>query len=86
VWNIEFTLTASTAKTVAVAGDFNNWSPTEATMHKKASGEWAVSVRLPAGRYLYKLIVDGKWMPDPDNPTQVPDGYGGTNSVVVVGQ
>jgi hypothetical protein len=54
-------------------------------MHKKPNGELAVSVRLPSGRYLYKLIVDGKWMADPDNPMQVDDGYGGKNSVVVVG-
>jgi len=86
VWNIEFTLTAPNANTVAVAGDFNNWSPTAAPMHKKPNGEWAAMVRLPAGRYVYKLIVDGKWMADPENPSQVPDGYGGTNSVVVVGQ
>ena len=86
VWNIEFTLTASTANTVAVAGDFNNWSPSEASMHKKSNGEWATTVRLPAGRYLYKLIVDGKWIADPDNPSREPDAYGGSNSVVVVGQ
>jgi serine/threonine protein kinase len=85
VWNIEFTLNAPNANTVSVAGTFNNWSPTEAPMHKKANGQWATTVRLPAGRYLYKLIVDGKWIADPDNPDQAPDGYGATNSVVVVG-
>ncbi len=85
LWNVEFTLSAPAANVLAVAGDFNNWSPMAAPMRKSPNGEWTVTVRLPAGRYLYKLIVDGKWMADPDNSMQVDDGYGRTNSVVVVG-
>ena len=55
-------------------------------MHKQANGDWAATVQLPAGRHLYKLIVDGKWIPDPENTEQEDDNYGGKNSVVVVGK
>jgi hypothetical protein len=55
-------------------------------MHQRPNGTWTATVQLATGRYEYKLIVDGKWIPDPENPTQVGDGYGGTNSVVVIGQ
>ena len=55
-------------------------------MRKQPNGEWAATIQLPAGRHLYKLIVDGKWIPDPENPMQEDDNYGGKNSVVVVGK
>lgn len=86
LWSVEFTLTAPNAHSVAVVGDFNNWNPTAAQMRKRPNGEWAVTLQLPAGRHVYKLIVDDNWMADPENPTQVDDSRGGKNSVVVVGQ
>jgi serine/threonine protein kinase len=89
-FNVEFSLSASSAPnahTVSIAGDFNNWSAVTATpMRKQANGDWDVTLQLPAGRHLYKLIVDGKWIPDPENTSQADDGYGGTNSVVMVGK
>ena len=39
---------------------------------------------LPPGRYLYKLVIDGRWEFDPGNQQREPDGYGGFNSVVEV--
>jgi serine/threonine protein kinase len=86
LWSVEFTLTAPKARSVAVAGDFNNWNPTAAQMRKRPNGEWVVTLQLPAGRHVYKLIIDDTWTADPENPTQVDDGRGGKNSVVVVGQ
>ncbi len=89
-FNVEFSLGAASAPgahTITIAGDFNNWSPTSAIpMHKQANGDWAATIQLPAGRHLYKLIVDGKWIPDPENPSVEDDTYGGKNSVVVVGK
>jgi hypothetical protein len=55
-------------------------------MRKQPNGDWAATIQLPAGRHVYKLIVDGKWIPDPENPTQEDDNFGGKNSVVVVGK
>ena len=75
------------AHAITIAGDFNGWKPeTAIPMRKQPNGEWAATIQLPAGRHLYKLIVDGKWIPDPENPAQEDDNYGGKNSVVVVGK
>jgi PKD repeat protein len=86
VYTVEFTITAPDAHIVNLAGVFNNWSPTATPMHKRSNGTWAATVQLPAGRYAYKFIVDGKWIPDPENPTQEDDTFGGKNSVVLIGQ
>ena len=86
MYNVEFTITAPDAHIVRLAGEFNNWSPTATLMHKRPNGTWAATVQLAVGRYQYKFIVDGKWITDPENPTQVPDTYGGSNSVLVIGQ
>jgi serine/threonine protein kinase len=86
LWSVEFTLTAPNAHSVAVVGDFNIWNPTAAQMRKRPNGEWVATLQLPAGRHVYKLIIDDNWTADPENPTQVDDGRGGKNSVVVVGQ
>ncbi len=85
-FSVEFTLKAPNARIVNLAGEFNAWSATASPLRKRSNGEWAVTIPLKAGRYQYKFIVDGKWMPDPENPTQVDDTYGGKNSVVVIGQ
>ena len=86
IYNVEFTIKAPNARVVFLAGEFNKWSPTATPMRKRPDGEWAVTLQLAAGRYEYKLIVDGKWIPDPENPTQADDTYGGKNSVIVIGQ
>ncbi len=86
MYNVEFTITAPDAHIVRLAGEFNNWSPTATPMHKRPNGTWAATAQLAAGHYQYKFIVDGKWIPDPENPTQQDDTYGGKNSVVVIGQ
>jgi len=31
---------------------------------------------------VYKLVVDGNWIADPDNPRKTPDGFGQFNSVI----
>ena len=86
VYNAEFTVTLPNAHTVSLSGEFNNWSATAAPMRKRPDGQWAVTQQLAAGRYKYKLIVDGKWIPDPENPTQVVDADNGKCSVVPIGQ
>jgi hypothetical protein len=55
------------AKKVNIAGEFNNWSPQGLAM-TKVGNEWVSSVYLGRGKHLYKFIVDGKWLRDPDNP------------------
>lgn len=68
------------AKQVMLAGSFNNWIPTELSMQRTDSG-WILPVKLGAGKYWYKFIVDGNWMGDYDNQLSENDGLGNINSV-----
>ncbi len=67
-------------KDVYLSGSFNNWSTMEHLMHLN-DGIWSVDVKLDKGKNLYKFIVDGKWMIDPENVVEENDWGGNTNSV-----
>jgi len=54
------------AKKVILSGSFNNWSQDGYTMEHRIDG-WIISLRLKPGKYLYKFIIDGNWIIDPDN-------------------
>lgn len=68
------------AGSVYLSGTFNNWSTMQNPMQKTENG-WETSIKLHAGEYQYKFIVDGKWITDPANKQRVPDGRAGFNSV-----
>ncbi len=73
------------AKAVAIAGDFNNWQPTKTPLQKvNDKGIWKTQMKLPAGTYRYRLVVDGQWQQDPYNANVEPNPYGGFNSLVDV--
>lgn len=65
---------------VYLSGSFNDWSVTGTPMVKSESG-WEVSIPLRDGQHLYKFIVDGQWISDPNNQLTDYDGYGGVNSI-----
>lgn len=69
------------AKTVFLAGDFNNWDPKGYAM-KHTGGEWVFPVHLFAGKHLYKFVVDDKWTMDPGNKLWEQNEYGTGNSVI----
>src|SRR5213594_2350328 len=76
-----FTLDAPGARCVQLAGDFNGWVADGNEMHP--SGRvWRKVVLLEPGRYQYKYVVDGRWLPDPLNLDVEPAPWGGYNSVV----
>jgi len=74
------------AQKVAVTGDFNDWNADGVPLKVAGKpGLWETELRLPPGVYSYNFIVDGELLvPDPNSPTQMPDGYGGTNSLLLV--
>ncbi len=73
------------AESVQIAGDFNNWQPEKTAMKKVgSSGVWQTKLQLPAGRYRYRLVVDGKWQQDPYNPSTELNPYGEFNSIIEV--
>lgn len=82
---ISFSIKAENAQSVRIAGDFNNWHPSdEFEFLRDESGIWHKSFSLNSGLYQYKLIIDGKWITDPHNPIKVQSPFGGSNSVLVV--
>ena len=73
------------AETVQIAGDFNNWQPQNTVMDKVGtSGVWQTKMNIPAGRYRYRLVVDGQWQQDPYNESTEANPFGEFNSVLVV--
>ena len=73
------------AKSVALAGDFNGWNPQSIYFTRHESGMWQAEISLlPTGSYEYKLVVDGAWLDDPSNGLKAADDHGGFNSVLHV--
>jgi 1,4-alpha-glucan branching enzyme len=83
---VRFELVAPQARSVSVAGSFNGWQVGALPMTRVADGLWATTVALPVGEHRYEFVIDGtQWVPDPTAHVQVDDGFGGLNSVIVVG-
>jgi len=82
-----FTLPAVVqAESVALCGDFNDWSADATPLELGSDGYWRVAVALEPGRsYRYRYLINGKrWENAWDADGYVPNAYGGTDSVVVV--
>ena len=83
--DVKFTLHADKGAAVYVAGEFNGWDPTAKKMAYKArQGLYEATVKLAAGTYQYKFVVDGTWCADPENANAVPNDQGTFNSVIEV--
>lgn len=80
-----FVFVAPGARSVAVTGDFVAWDPDGVLLHDaRGNGVWVAEVALEPGVHHYVFIVDGsEWLPDP-NASQVDDGFGQVNSVLLV--
>lgn len=75
----------TSVKTANLAGDFNAWSTTATPMTlDAATSSYVATVNLTKGTHTYKFVVDGKWLPDPNNKNVKEDGFGGKNSVIEV--
>ena len=79
---VDFRLHAAGARKVALAGTFNGWEPHE--MEHGKDDIWRLNLRLPAGCYEYKFLIDGKWMEDPHNDHKVSNPHGTHNSIRLV--
>lgn len=81
---VHFEFASPTAKSVSVAGAFNDWRPGAAQMVPMGNGLWVKELVLSPGAYEYRLVVDNEWIPDPFCSDRVPNPFGGMNSVVKV--
>jgi len=77
-------VSAAGASSVSVAGSFNGWSTT-ANVLTQNGDTWSAQIDLGQGDHYYKIVVDGNWQIDAANPFTAPDGYGGSNSHLLVG-
>ncbi len=69
---------------VSLSGNFNGWSPDATPMKRYDDGHWETTVALAPGRYEYKFLRDGEWMPDLLARENVLNQYGTLNSVIEV--
>ena len=82
--NVGFALHKPDAKQVLLGGDFNGWATGAAPMKRHENGHWETTVALAPGRYEYKFLVDGQWIPDPLARENVRNQHGTLNSVLEV--
>lgn len=82
---VEFSVVLPHAQSVAVAGDFNEWSPTEHLLAREDGDRWSCVVPLSTGEYVFMFVVNGEqWVVPPVADDYVEDGFGQKNGVVVV--
>lgn len=79
-----FEFQSSDAKTVCIAGSFNDWQPGATPMVALGDGRWVKELTLPPGRHEYRLVVDDVWTDDPRAKETAPNSHGGVNAVVTV--
>jgi hypothetical protein len=82
--NVTLALREPAAKQVSLCGEFNGWASDAAPMKQRQGGLWETTVALAPGRYQYKFVVDGNWIPDPQARESVWNPHGTLNSVVEV--
>jgi len=82
---VQFLISAPEARTVALAGDFNEWDPTIQLDDPDGDGLWSARVALEPGVHEYMFVIDGsEWRPDPNALSYTNDGFGQQNSVLAV--
>lgn len=81
---LEITYENAAASSVRLYGSFSADGWTVGVPMSKSGSTWSASIDVPWSQPVqYKFSVDGSttWIPDPANPNQVDDGFGGFNSV-----
>lgn len=82
---ILFVQPATGSARVGVAGDFNNWNPSATPLTRNEElGVWQACIRIPPGRYRYRLVVDGQWVQDPYNTNTETNPFGELNNILEV--
>ncbi len=82
---VEFSLVLPNVQSVAVVGDFNDWSHTANVLIQEDGERWSVVVPLSSGEHVFMFVVNGEqWVVPPLADDYVDDGFGQKNGVVVV--
>jgi len=74
------------ARSVSVAGSFNQWSTSSHPLSRVlTSALWEAVVPLPPGEHRFMFVIDGtRWITPPLADDVVDDGFGSKNGVVIV--
>ncbi|MFQ5536000.1 MAG: hypothetical protein ACE5GJ_00990 [Gemmatimonadota bacterium] len=81
---VEFRLTAPGARSVAVAGDFDNWTGRPLS-DPDGDGVWTGRIPVRPGVHAYMFVVDeNQWVTDPEAELYADDGFGNRNAVLAV--
>ena len=83
---LAFHLPRDSIKSISLVGEFNNWKVGKNLLaDPDSNGIYETDINLAPGEYEYKFVINGKkWVPDPMNPRQIPDGWNGFNSLRTV--
>ena len=81
---VRFEFKDAAARSVCIAGSFNDWHPKVSDMINMGSGEWVKKLELAPGTYEYRFVVDGRWVTDARCLHAVANPFGELNSVLVV--
>ncbi len=73
---------------VFLSGEFNNWDPRGTEMMEEVEENvFSVTIYLEPGEYEYKFVEEGEnWITPEGADDYAPDGFGGENAVVQVGE
>jgi 1,4-alpha-glucan branching enzyme len=73
-----------TGSSVALVGDFNDWSPDATTMTRRKDGRFSTTLSLKTGRqYRYRFLIDGdRWENDWAADAYVVNEFGSEDSVL----
>ena len=80
----EFFLSAPQARSVSIAGDFNQWDTFSHSLKQDRKGVWRISLPLNPGQYEYRFFVDGEWQNDPNCSSFVENPFGTSNGLKIV--
>ena len=82
---VKFTFSLENAETVEILGLNSDWE-NSIIMSKKKDGTFTSDVSLPKNtQHEFKYRVNGNlWVNEPEADSQSPNGFGGSNSVLVL--
>ena len=79
---VRVTVALDDAKSAAIAGDWNDWSP--APMSRTKAGRWTTVIQVVPGVHRFSILVDGTRWIVPSGAPQASDGFGGQAALLVI--
>ena len=82
---VKFSFNAEHAETIEILGLNSDWNQSVA-MNRKKDGSFGADINLPKdSKHEFKYLVNDKeWFNDPHADAEIPNVFGGTNSVIAL--